>query len=360
MSCSGEEASLADEQADLLDEVLADTLASNNGVGLLMVARFSDGSVYYGAAGVASLSTNAPMEMTSSWRIGSVSKTFLGTAVLLLVKDGLVGLDDSIEEHLPGVVPGGESITVRMLLEHTSGLFDYTWSEEAFIEPYLDELTRSWTAEELIDIAAAAGPVAPPGEVGSYCNTNFVILGLLVERLSELPVEQFIAERITEPLGMTQTFLPTNAELPEPYTDGYFDFDADGTFTVDEQTTAQDPSAMWTAGAIVSTPDDMLIWLDEILQGSLIGEELQAERTAFNVTIDGQPNGAFGLGLVSMDGGVGHTGAVPGYQTLIMRYDDVEFVVYTNGYLLGGTGNNVANEAYSAAVEALFDVQVSI
>jgi D-alanyl-D-alanine carboxypeptidase len=338
-----------------LQQMLDETVTEYHAPGAVLSVRFDDGSIWTGVSGSAEIggADSRPMQETYRFRIGSVTKTFTGTAALLLVQRGLLSLDDSLEALLPGVIPDGEHITVEMLLNHSSGLYDYT-HDDSFQDAYLDDLTRTWTTNELLQYVLAEDPLFPPGQGAKYSNTNYLLLGMLIESVSGSMVKDFIQTEIIEPLGLSDTYFPAATSISGEHTNGYLDFNLNGVFDVSEDVTPQSPSAMWSAGAVVSTPGDLLVWLDELITGTLLSAELQARRFAFEKPIDEHPTGFFGLGVAKMDGGVGHTGAVPGYTTCMFRYKDTDIVAYCNGYYLGATAPNVSSRIYEKAVQMIF------
>ncbi len=352
LGCSADKAC---RYGSALRQALNDVLLQYNGPGAVLAVRFDDGSVWSGAAGTACIGTvpAAPLTTSHRFRIGSVTKTFTGTAVLLLAEQGVLDLADTVDAWLPGIVPDGDALTVRMLLTHSSGLFDYTWDDD-FLDRYTDNLTKAWTSDELIRIAASYDPIAEPGGEGIYSNTNYVLLGRIIEAAAGQPVEDFIYGSILEPLGLAETGFPVTSEFSGKHAHGYLDLNGDGLFTADEDVTAQHPSALWAAGAMLSTPADILRWIDELTDSTLLGDDLQAERLAFDVPILGDPSGFFGLGVASLDGATGHTGALPGYQTMLFRFRDTDFAVYCTGYLTAEDSVNIAFEIYRAALQTVF------
>jgi D-alanyl-D-alanine carboxypeptidase len=337
-----------------LQQILEDTLAAYNGPGAVMAVRFDDGTTWVGAAGTAQIGTSQPLTPAHRFRIGSVTKTFTAGAVLQLAGNGTLSLDDTVDDWLPGMLPRGDTITIRMLLNHSAGLFDYSW-DEWFLDCYTDNLTQTWAPESLIGIATAYDPVAEPGATGIYSNTHYVVLGSIIEAASGLTVEKFITDAILAPLGLVHTSFPTTADISDPFARGYLDLNGDGLFSADEDVTDQHPGAFWTAGAILSTPEDLLLWLDELFSGTLLDDSLQAERLTFDVPMSGGgPDDFFGLGIATMGGSVGHTGALPGYQTMLFRYRNTDFAVYCNGYLTANDSVNIAAEIYQAARQVLF------
>lgn len=354
---------LATQYQYKLQTVLNNILFQHQGVGGVLGLQFSDGSIFIDSTGWANLDPTNPTLMSTDnhFRMGSITKTFIGTAILLLVQQEKLNLSDTIEEWLPNLIPNGSQITIRMLLNHTSGLFDFTWSEELYIDPYINDLSSPWAPLRLIEIATHYGPVAEPGEVAIYCNTNYVLLGLIIEAAALQDAENFIYEEILKPLNLTGTIFPTSPPMPTPYTHGYLDLDENGMLTPDEDVTIQHPSAIWTAGAMISTPKDLLKWIYELNNSQLLTDTLQAERLAFETEIHGTSGNYFGLGIAKLDDGIGHTGSLPGYQSIIMKFRETYFVIYTNNYLLGDTAVNITNKIYAAAVKTIYpDAEVDI
>jgi D-alanyl-D-alanine carboxypeptidase len=348
-----------------LEQGLASAVASTHAPGGVLVVRFTDGSILRAAHGNATLAGTKqlpggaerttdtaparPMNLTDRFRIGSVTKTFVGTAVLILVKEGSLSLEDTLETVLPGVYSKGNQVTVRQLLDHSSAIPDYAATDD-FADIYIDDLEHVWTEKELIDLVDDEELLDVPGRNGYYSNTNYLFLGMIIERFSKgRTLEEFMAERIFEPLGLANTSFPTENTIQGAHTDGYFDYNGNDRFEPDEKATDQSPTAIWAAGMIVSTPDDLLVWLDELMTGILITPELQAERMKMNIPMAGAPDGInLGLGIADLMGPIGHTGAVAGYTTNVFRYKNVDFVTCSNGYHTTGT-TNIANEIFDTA-----------
>jgi D-alanyl-D-alanine carboxypeptidase len=157
------------------------------------------------------------MSRNLHFRIGSVTKTYTSTVVLQLYDEGLINLDDPIGKYLPGLVPQEDKITIRHLLEMRSGLGDYNNSELAkFFEA---NPGRILTPEELMQFASFM--IGEPGGEFNYTNTNYILLGILIEKVTNRTFEEQVKRRILQPLGMSQTFAPTDPEIPAPYAHGY-------------------------------------------------------------------------------------------------------------------------------------------
>ncbi len=368
--CESNGSSDAEHFTPQLEQGLASAVSANNAPGGVLAVRFADGSSMQAASGDATLgqanlaigadmgsnaTPSSPMETTDRFRIGSVTKTFIGTAILLLVKDGLLSLDDTLEAILPGTYSKGSQVTIRQLLDHSSSIPNYT-NTAAFVDRYIEDLEHEWTTEELIDLIDDQPLQDVPGREGYYSNTNYLFLGMIIERLSGRNVEEFLQTNIFDPLGLENTYFPTENTIAGNHADGYFDYNEDGRFEADEKATDQSPTASWAAGAIISTPDDLLIWIEELMSGTLLTQELQAERMKLNIPYHGAPAGVYlGLGIADLLGPIGHTGGVAGYTTYLFRYKGVDFVTYSNGYHTTEDGADIAKVIFETAKDIVFD-----
>lgn len=263
------------------------------------------------ASGLAVLQGRVPLHTGDRFRVGSITKTFVAVIVLQLVDERRLRLGDTVEHWLPGLVPGGGRITVRGLLGHTSGLADYA-GDAAFVRRTVAQPRRRWTPRELVRIALAEGPVARPGERFAYASTNYVLLGLVVERATGTSLERQLRRRIFAPLGLQDTSFAPGPRIPGRYVHGYAPSEYDG--IVGSLATARDRSTVgtswaWAAGAIVSTASDLSRFLGALLQGRLLPPRLlELMRPA--------PGARYGLGLAAFrtpcGTAIGHTGALLG------------------------------------------------
>ncbi len=296
--------------AKQLDAVIEQTMITASIPGAIIGVWGPEGR-YVRAVGVADKATRAPMQADFFSRIGSVTKTFTVTGVLQLADQGKLGLDDSIGKYIDGV-PLGDKITLRQLAHMRSGLENYA-NSTAFQQALVADPFRDFTPQELLGYAFAEPMPFPPGDAFEYSNTNTVLLGLVVEKLSGQLLPDYIKDHILTPLGMDQTSFPTTNAFPEPHAQGYTDTTADGA-----QTTATDwnPSWGWAAGAMISTLDDMHIWAPALATGTLLSPEMQAQRLQ-TPSIPGQaPGNGYGLGIFNLGGWIGHNGSVPGYEAV--------------------------------------------
>ena len=207
-----ETAPWAAELTATISEVLPQTTFPGAIVGV-----WQDGQPpYVQAFGVQDMDTGETMTPELFMRIGSNTKSFTTTAILQLVDQGRIGLDDPIETYVPGV-PNGDQITIRQLGMMRSGLLNYA---DITIPRLASEPQRQWTAEELLAIAFSHPPLFAPGARFDYSNTNTVLLGVVVEQVTGQPIRDYIHEHILEPEGLTHTSFPVGAEFPTPHPQG--------------------------------------------------------------------------------------------------------------------------------------------
>ncbi|MFJ4470306.1 serine hydrolase domain-containing protein [Streptomyces sp. NPDC089424] len=265
--------------------------------------------------GVADKETGRPMTPDLYTRIGSETKTFTVTALLKLVDEGRIGLDDTIGTYVEGV-PNGDRITLRELAGMRSGLYNYSQDPD-FFKALTSDPERPFTPQELLDYAFRHPVLFQPGEKFFYSNTNLILLGLVVEKISGRPLEEYLRENVTEPAGMDSTLLATDAAFPEPHAQGYTDQTADGKVA---DSTDWNPSWGWAAGAMISTLEDLRVWAPTVATGvlpdgrTLISPATQKQRLDTPPTTI--PGAGYGLGIFDVQGWIGHNGSLPGYESL--------------------------------------------
>lgn len=299
-----------------LDAVVTATL-ERTGVPGAIVGVSGPDCRYEEAFGVADTATGEPMRTDFHSRIGSETKTFTVTALLQLVDDGAVGLDDPIGEYVAGV-PEGDRITLRQLARMQSGLFNYS-ADEDFFQALVSDPYRSFTPQQLLEYSFAHPLNFPPGEGWEYSNTNTILLGLVVEQVSGLPLHEYLEQEVLEPLALDDTVLPTDNAFPEPHAEGYTAFE-------DQVIVATDfnPSWGWAAGAMTSTLDDLQTWADAVATGTLLEPETQAQRLETAAPPGALPGVGYGLGIFVVQGWIGHNGSLPGYQSLTIHLPEQE------------------------------------
>jgi D-alanyl-D-alanine carboxypeptidase len=330
-----------------------------------LVAAGSPGAVVYvrdakgtraGAAGYANLRTKERLGAGHVFRVGSITKTFVATAVLQLESEGVLRLDESLERWLPGLVPNGEWITLRQLLNHTSGVYNYT-EDAAFSRAIKRNPRAVWTPEALVRFATPHPPVFAPGQGWSYSNTGYVLLGLVVEKATGRTLRDELRLRILEPLELSRTNLPTGAALAAPFAHGYLPR-GNGLLPTPRgrpaDITGWNPSSAWAAGALVSTAADLARFYAALLGGRLLAPaQLRELKTTVWVTGGSEE---YGLGIwhrpIACGTAWGHGGAVPGYRTLAFSSDDGsrQALVLLNTSI----GNYRIGSRYAAALVSAF------
>ncbi|MET9604206.1 serine hydrolase domain-containing protein [Streptomyces sp. NPDC006512] len=297
----------------------------------LVAVTGKDGRTRNHTAGVRDLRTGGKVPVDGQVRAGSNTKAFTATVVLQLVGEGRVRLDAPIEEYLPGLVRGegidGRGITVRQLLQHTSGLPNYT---DALLDDVFGKGRHTYyQPRALLDLALARKALFAPGDGWSYSNTNYVLAGLLIEKVTGRPLAEQITDRVIDRIGLRHTYFPAVGErgIREAHPRGYHAAEPGAPLA---DITELDPSWGWAAGQLVSTPGDLNRFFSALIGGELLrAEELAQMRTTVPVP-DASAAGTgvrFGLGVTSTPlscGGLmwGHGGDTPGYHTFPGATDD--------------------------------------
>ncbi|MGZ0711941.1 serine hydrolase domain-containing protein (plasmid) [Coraliomargarita sp. W4R53] len=327
---------MPDDIASLIDEAAQSGFAAAAAPGAIVAVQSPDG-LFTKAYGIADPASDEPMTTDMFHRVGSVTKTFTGTLIAQLAAEGEISLDDPISMYVDGV-SNGDQVTIRMLADMTSAVTSYTtdseWQEELFADP-----ERVWTPDELLEAGLALPPQDfAPGEAFDYSNTNMILLGKVIELVTDEAFEEVLQERILTPLGLSGTSFPAGSPtFPEPHAQG-FTLQGD-TATPEKPTNATDwnPTWGWTAGELISTASDLLAFARAQATGDgLLPHDEQIERLTSFREFSG--NGGYGLGWGCQSGWVGHGGELPGYNTS-MFYDtgsDTTVITMTNSDILSG------------------------
>ncbi|MCX5177863.1 serine hydrolase domain-containing protein [Streptomyces virginiae] len=293
-----------------LDTAIKKVLAEAKIPGVIVSVSAPGKGDYVRSFGVADKATGAPMTPNLKMRIGSVTKTFTVTALLELVDEGKVGLDDPIGKYVDGV-PNGDRITLRELAGMRSGLFNYS-ADEGFYKALTSNPDRPFTPQELLAYSFEHPVLFEPNAKFYYCNTNLILLGLVVEKVSGVPLDRFVDREVVEPAGLKHTVFPTGPEFPSPHAQGYTDQTASGKV---ETSTDWNPSWAWAAGAMISDLSDLRSWAKTLATGTLLTPATQAQRLD---VVDALPGTGYGLGIFDVQGWIGHNGSLPGYGSLVL------------------------------------------
>jgi D-alanyl-D-alanine carboxypeptidase len=286
------------------------------------------------ALGIADRTSEEPMTSEVYHRIGSVTKTFTITLLLQAEAEGLLSLDDTIDQYTKGV-PNGDKITLRQMAAMTSGIANYSETKQFDGDPGADPY-KVWEPEELAQIGIEDSPLFDPGTEFYYSNTNAVLLGLVLEQVTGKPIGELYRQRIIEPLDLKDTSFPELADnsLPEPHAQGY---------TLQGQSSGGEPvdatdwnvSWTWTAGGMISTVEDLLAYGRALGTGKGLLSPAQQDERIDSLVSDVPPlnqpplkgDFGYGLGLMKEHGWIGHGGEMPGYNTALYYNPELDAVV---------------------------------
>jgi D-alanyl-D-alanine carboxypeptidase len=283
-------------------------------------------ATWRGATGMAVLRPARRMRPGERFRVASVTKTFVATVVLQRVAEGRLGLDDTVERHLPGLLPQGRRITVRQLLNHTSGLYDYL--EDA---PAQARFVGDVRPRQTVAIAASRPLGFAPGTSWAYSNTGYQILGLMIEQETREPLGRVLARRIFAPLDLRHTSFEPPPRLPKRVAHGYASPGGQAPLARNRprDVTQSDDDGTWADGAIVSNVDDLARFYGALFSGRLLRRDLLHEMKR-PVATD-LPVRRAGLGVFRSELACGyawgHDGVMPGYLTTVLASNDGSHVV---------------------------------
>lgn len=292
--------------------------------GVTLTARDGHGA-WSTTAGVGNLRTKAPRSADDRYRVGSITKTFVSTVLLQLEAEGRLSLDDTVDKWLPGKVGGhghdGRAITLRMLLNHTSGVFNYTADEDfgrtyflkdGFFKHRYDRTSPA----DLLAIAMSHEPDFAPGTSWNYSNTNYLLAAMVIEKATGHPYGAEIRDRIIEPLHLSATSVPgTRVTVPQPSSRAYSKLAETATGPTYDVTTLN-PAIAYGSGEMISDSADLDRFYSALLRGRLLPPH-QLKEMKSTVQIEGAPNVRYGLGLIdrTLSCGVhvwGHDGGIHG------------------------------------------------
>jgi len=234
------------------------------------------------SAGYADLASQAEFRPADHVRIASITKSYTATAALRLVDQGTLALTDTLESFVPGVASGAQ-ITLKDLLGMTSGIYDFT-SDEAFLSAFDADPTMAWSDAQTLEIIARHDPLFAPGAELSYCDSNYALIGMIIEKVTGKPAGEVITSEVIDKLPLPGTSYPTVTTIPDPHPTGYVPPVTDPNAPFDNVAappaivTELNPAVPSTAGAMISTLDDLRVWGGELAAGTLLAPATQAAR----------------------------------------------------------------------------------
>lgn len=321
-ACSDGEAQPGDSLQRQVDAILA------SGVVGVQAAVHEDGQRSWASGGLARIEGTLALEPTSQFRIASTTKTLVAATALKLVERGDLTLEDTVEQWLPGVVSGsgndGSAITLRQLLQHTSGIANHVDDQLALLGAADSEaevaevLSRSWTPAELVALAMSHPPAFAPGDGWSYADTGYVLVGQIIAAATGESWGDSVRRHVVDPLELSRTFAPgATLDLPRGSMHGYSALPG-GADEVD--VTRLNPSALDAAGALVSTPSDLAHFFSALLSGGVVGAEALTAMKSTVATDDTDVSAPhYGLGLARVPSSCGgrwaHDGDTLGFHT---------------------------------------------
>jgi D-alanyl-D-alanine carboxypeptidase len=329
-----------------LNLILRESIRDLKIPGAVMMVETPQGQVWAFRAGVRRIGSRKPMGNNLKFRIGSITKTFVASVILMLVNEGKISLDTEVSEILPDAVTVGNSLTIRHLLQMRSCLGNFTIDKD-FLHLFRERPWTHWRPEHLLQFGHKDH--CREGREFEYNNSNYVLLGLIIEKVTGDSFENQVYQRILRPLNLKSTTFPVKStNISEPFARGH-DYNPQ-TGKIKDLSLKINPSWAWCSGNGISTASDMMIWLKAYLNGFGISSSLHSEQMDFRpVTYDGV---SYGLGIMNKYTAVGHNGNFAGiYTSLAFKFRGYYFVILTNGQAEGGGSKATAESVFWRVVE---------
>jgi len=283
------------------------------------------------SAGYADLASQAAFRPADHVRIASITKSYAATAALRLVDQGALAITDTLESFVPGVANGAQ-ITLKDLLSMTSGIYDFT-SDAAFLSAFDADPTMAWSDAQTLEIIARHDPLFAPGAELSYCDSNYALIGMIIEKVTGKPAGEVITSEVIDKLPLSGTSYPTATTIPDPHPTGYVPPVTDPNAPFDNVgappaiVTELNPAVPSTAGAMISTLDDLRVWGGELAAGTLLAPATQAARLTSRPFPGQKINIGYGLGCETLNEFTGHNGAILGFSTVVMRRPQADVTI---------------------------------
>jgi D-alanyl-D-alanine carboxypeptidase len=312
-------------------EQLADSIIDNSILPGMVIYISQGNNEWLMTKGISNVETGETMTARKEYRIGSVTKTFVNTVFLQLVDEDLISLDETLDKFYPEIKNSGR-ITMRMLGDMRSGMYNYS-EEQGFSDSLEKDPRKKWTPQELIEISMRNQPYFEPGTGFHYSNTNTVLLGLIIEKITGNNLWSEIDRRITQPLGLRNVYSPVDPGFKGVHYNGYLDMDSLPGEVLDV-TDLIDPSWADAAGQLISDIDNMKIYTKALAEGKLTSEAMHRERLRDMWSLQ-HPNGGtmkYGIGIFDFHGYLGHNGGIPGFTNISVHNpgNDVTVIILYN------------------------------
>jgi D-alanyl-D-alanine carboxypeptidase len=363
---------LTPDRVAALQTKIDSTLQADKIPGAAVVVRLANGEEFQYGAGYANLETRRPVQASDRFRIGSITKTFIATVILQLVDEGRLNLNQTVAQLLPTVeLRMSDRITVRDLLRHTSGIPNYTGDIGFLLTMFHN--ADSYPSERAIIAFAERNPRQfDPSATDAqgnlrwgYSNTNYTLLGMIIQRVSGNTIEHEIHERIVVPLGMHKTYFATSMYTPADLVRGYMDLQtsdyAGSGIPGDGQPyydiTELHPLYAGAAGAMISSATDLVNYAEALIKGSFYSATILQERNKFVTSQFASAVGNYGLGIAMVgDKWVGHKGGLSGYELSMYQKEGLATVVVLSNK--SPNGRNSSGRHLPDAGPALFNTIV--
>lgn len=326
--------------------------------------------------GTTKINTSTSPDKNTHFRIASNTKTMTAAVIVQQAQEGKINFSDPVSKFLPNI-PNGENITIADLLDMRSGLANYTECPKiaASLDHHED---KTWTANELLAIAFAVPPLSKPDTVYHYCNTNYLLLGLIAEIIDHQPLADILQKRIFKPMSMSNTLLPNSNKLPSPYSHGYqygsavyalidkpypkqIQLDAESGKLKPVDYTFQNPSYALAAGGAISTAENLADWIENLVSGKLFNKKYYHYWLNSLKPEDESNRQQYGYGITKMQFGPNqiyfHGGEMPGYNSFIGYDKDnkVTLIVWTS-LAISVDGQLTANALMVKILDAIYVV----
>jgi D-alanyl-D-alanine carboxypeptidase len=344
-----------DDMIAMVDSLAEATLADGPVASLSIGLRRGDDVLMVKGYGLADIEHDVPATGETVYRIGSITKQFTAAAVMQLVEAGKIGLDDPITDYLPDYPTQGHDVTIRHLLQHTSGIKSYT-----SLEAWLPKMTLDLTDEELLALFKDEPFDFAPGVRFLYNNSGYYLLGMIIEQASGQTYREYLDDHLFEPLGLTGSSYCDERPIIPGRAEGYAT--EDGQLLNDAPLSMNQPGA---AGALCSTTWDLLAWMADLREGEVVSRESYRLMTTKGILTDQSETGyGFGLFVNPMNGHpqIGHGGGINGFNTAMAYYPEIDLDVVvlsnTEGPSAGSVSRLIAKRALGVPI--VLDASLSV